>query len=61
MSAINVGAVKAPRVGGAKSGGKDRLGNIGKRGDRYLRSLFTAEIRCLARVGTLEGARCRLG
>ncbi len=24
------------------SGGKDRLGNISKRGDRYLRSLFTA-------------------
>jgi transposase len=23
------------------SGGKDRLGNISKRGDRYLRSLFT--------------------
>jgi transposase len=23
------------------SGGKDKLGNISKRGDRYLRSLFT--------------------
>jgi transposase len=24
------------------SGGRDKLGNISKRGDRYLRSLFTA-------------------
>jgi transposase len=24
------------------SGGKDKLGNISKQGDRYLRSLFTA-------------------
>jgi transposase len=24
------------------SGGKDKLGSIGKQGDRYLRSLFTA-------------------
>src|SRR2546430_14499048 len=25
------------------SGGRDKLGNISKRGDRYLRSLFTAD------------------
>ena len=33
------------------SGGKDKLGNISKRGDRYLRSLFT--------VGALTSVRAR--
>ena len=32
----------------SSSGGKDRLGGIGKRGDRYLRSLFTTGARSVA-------------
>ena len=39
------------------SGGKDRLGNISKRGDRYLRSLFTAGALAVIRYAKLHGLR----
>ena len=39
------------------SGGKDRLGNISKRGDRYLRSLFTTG--ALAVIRYANGTRHR--
>ena len=37
------------------SGGKDRLGNISKRGDRYLRSLFTTGARAVIRYAKIHG------
>jgi transposase len=41
------------------SGGKDRLGNISKRGDRYLRSLFTTGALAVIRYAKIHGARHR--
>ena len=41
------------------SGGKERLGNISKRGDRYLRSLFTAGALAVIRYAKIHGARHR--
>jgi transposase len=38
------------------SGGKDRLGNISKRGDRYLRSLFTTGALAVIRYAKIHGA-----
>ncbi len=37
------------------SGGKDRLGNISKRGDRYLRSLFTTGALAVVRYAKIHG------
>jgi transposase len=39
------------------SGGKDRLGNISKRGDRYLRSLFTTGALALIRYAKIHGTK----
>jgi len=41
------------------SGGKDRLGNISKRGDRYLRSLFTTGALAVIRYAKIHGAKHR--
>jgi transposase len=41
------------------SGGKDRLGNISKQGDRYLRSLFTAGALAVIRYAKIHGAKHR--
>ncbi|MGO9007628.1 MAG: transposase [Beijerinckiaceae bacterium] len=41
------------------SGSRDRLGNISKRGDRYLRSLFTTGALAVVRYGKLRGAKHR--
>ena len=41
------------------SGGKDRLGNISKRGDRYLRSLFTTGALAVIRYAKIQGTRHR--
>jgi transposase len=41
------------------SGGKDRLGNISKRGDRYLRSLFTTGALAVIRYAKIHGTRQR--
>ena len=41
------------------SGGKDRLGSISKRGDRYLRSLFTAGALAVIRYAKIHGTRHR--
>ena len=41
------------------SGGKDKLGNISKRGDRYLRSLFTAGALAVIRYAKIHGTRHR--
>jgi len=41
------------------SGGKDRLGSISKRGDRYLRSLFTAGALAVIRYAKIYGTRHR--
>ena len=41
------------------SGGKDRLGNISKRGDSYLRSLFTAGALAVIRYAKLRGTKHR--
>jgi transposase len=41
------------------SGGKDRLGNISKRGDRYLRSLFTAGALAVIRYAKIHGTKHR--
>jgi transposase len=41
------------------SGGKDRLGNISKRGDRYLRSLFTAGALAVIRYAKIRGTKHR--
>ncbi|WP_439400226.1 transposase (plasmid) [Bradyrhizobium sp. PMVTL-01] len=37
------------------SGGKDKLGSISKRGDRYLRSLFTAGALAVIRYAKIHG------
>jgi transposase len=39
----------------SSSGGKDRLGNISKRGDRYLRSLFTTGALAVIRYAKIHG------
>ena len=39
------------------SGGKDRLGHISKRGDRYLRSLFTAGALAVIRYAKIHGTK----
>lgn len=39
------------------SGGKDRLGHISKRGDRYLRSLFTTGALAVIRYAKIQGTR----
>ena len=41
------------------SGGKDRLGNITKQGDRYLRSLFTAGALAVIRYAKINGTQHR--
>ena len=41
------------------SGGKDRLGNISKRGDRYLRSLFTTGALAVIRYAKIHGSKHR--
>jgi transposase len=41
------------------SGGKDKLGNISKQGDRYLRSLFTAGALAVIRYAKIHGTRHR--
>ena len=41
------------------SGGKDRLGSISKRGDRYLRSLFTAGAPAVIRYAKIHGTKHR--
>ena len=41
------------------SGGKERLGNISKRGDRYLRSLFTTGALAVIRYAKTHGTRHR--
>ena len=41
------------------SGGKDRLGGISKRGDRYLRSLFVAGALAVIRYAKIRGAKHR--
>jgi len=39
--------------------GKDRLGSISKRGDRYLRSLFTAGALAMIRYAKFHGTKYR--
>jgi transposase len=41
------------------SGGKDRLGSISKRGDRYLRSLFTTGALAVIRYAKIHGSKHR--
>ena len=41
------------------SGGKERLGSITKRGDRYLRSLFTAGALAVIRYAKIHGTKHR--
>ena len=41
------------------SGGKEKLGNISKQGDRYLRSLFTAGALAVIRYAKIHGTRHR--
>ena len=41
LDAYHLNRQQPRAVGRHHGGGKDRLGNISKRGDRYLRSLFT--------------------
>ena len=41
------------------SGGKDRLGNISKRGNRCLRSLFTTDALAVIRYANIHGTRRR--
>ncbi len=41
------------------SGGKDRLGNISKRGDRYLRGLFTTGALAVIRYAKVHGTKHR--
>ena len=43
----------------SSSGGKDRLGNISKRGDRYLRSLFTTGALAVIRYAKIHGTKHR--
>jgi transposase len=42
------------------SGGKKNLGSISKRGDRYLRSLFTAGALAVIRYAKIHGTKHRL-
>jgi transposase len=42
------------------SGGKEKLGNITKQGDRYLRSLFTAGALSVIRYAKIHGTKHRL-
>ncbi len=41
------------------SGGRDKLGSISKRGDRYLRSLFTAGALAVIRYAKIRGTKHR--
>src|SRR5262249_42097681 len=41
------------------SGGKDKLGGISKKGDRYLRSLFTAGALAVIRYAKIHGTKHR--
>jgi transposase len=41
------------------SGGKDKLGSISKKGDRYLRSLFTAGVLAVIRYAKIHGTKHR--
>ena len=41
------------------SGGKEKLGNISKRGDRYLRSLFTTGALAVIRYAKIHGTKHR--
>ena len=41
------------------SGGREKLGNISKRGDRYLRSLFVAGALAVIRYAKLHGTNHR--
>ena len=41
------------------SGGKDKLGNISKQGDRYLRSLFTTGALAVIRYAKIHGTKHR--
>jgi len=41
------------------SGGKEKLGSITKRGDRYLRSLFTAGALAVIRYAKIHGTKHR--
>jgi transposase len=43
----------------SSSGGKEKLGSITKRGDRYLRSLFTAGALAVIRYAKIHGAKHR--
>ena len=43
----------------SSSGGKERLGSISKRGDRYLRSLFTTGALAVIRYAKIHGTRHR--
>ena len=43
----------------SSSGGKEKLGNISKRGDRYLRSLFSAGALAVIRYAKLHGTKHR--
>jgi transposase len=43
----------------SSSEGKERLGNISKRGDRYLRSLFTAGALAVIRYAKIHGTTHR--
>ena len=43
----------------SSSGGKQKLGNISKQGDRYLRSLFTAGALAVIRYAKIHGAQHR--
>jgi transposase IS116/IS110/IS902 family protein len=51
------GLVLSPKQN--SSGGKDRLGNISKRGDRYLRSLFTTGALAVIRYAKIHGTKHR--
>jgi transposase len=43
------------------SGGKNRLGNISKQGDRYLRGLFVAGALAVIRYAKIHGTKHRPG
>jgi len=45
--------------GQRSSGGKDKLGSISKRGDRYLRSLFTTGALAVIRYAKIHGTQHR--
>jgi transposase len=42
-----------------EGGGKDKLGSISKQGDRYLRSLFTADALAVIRYAKIYGTKHR--